>query len=268
MLTPEQDRAFAADGAVTIDTPFTSSEIQSAAAAMDRLLLREKPQGGPEPGHRIQRTSDFFDLALLDLIQHPFLESTAKSALRAVSVDFFATAIVKTYPEPGKPFSFWEHVDIKYRTADLDGRPRNMICSCLLWLTDVSLDSAPLMFRPGSHRLIAAEMDRNLAYIDNPEPFAKLPKLPYAEPQPLLAKAGQLTVCTTATVHGASVNTGTHDRKVIFITFVPKGYVIRANMAIMDKMRAYQTELRRRLRPERLHILPEASERPASAHAL
>ena len=255
MLNRQQADRFASLGAVTVDTPFLAAEIDGAAAVLDRLFPAAAANPRSTRDYRMQATNSYFEPELLNLIQHPFLESAAQMALNAETVDFFATAAVKTFPEPGATFGYWEHVDIKYRLSDLDAAPRNMICSCLIWLTDVTLDRAPLMFRPASHRQIAAEMEKNAAYIDNPVETDQLPKLPYADPQPLLAKKGQLTVCTTSLIHGASCNTGTLDRKVIFITFVPHGYTIRANMAIEDKRQTYLRELQSRLRPERRHII-------------
>ena len=257
MLSAHEVEQFDQLGAVTIDAPFSTRQIEAAAAALDRLLVKG-PEKGPEAGYRIQRTADFHDPELLDIFQHPFLEKTAQSALQTDEVNFFTAAIAKTFPEPHKPFSFWEHVDIKYRLMDLNSVPRRMICSCLLWLTDVTMERAPLMYRPGSHRLIAADMEQNPQYIDNPVPFDTLPRLPYANPHALLAKRGQMTVCTTAMIHGASSNIGDKDRKVIFMPFMPKPHPIRANMAIMAKMRRYQNELRELFRPERRHLLPEA----------
>lgn len=256
MLTAEQLNAFVNTGAVTIDTPFSQAEIDGAAAAIDRFFP-PAVTGKSMHDYRRQQSNSFFDAELLALIQHPFLEAIACAALSTREVEFKATAIAKTFPEPGRQFEFWEHVDIKYSLSDLDATPRRMICSCLIWLTDVTPDRAPLMFRPGSHRQIAADMERNPAYIDNPADIASLPRLPYAEPQPLLARKGQMTVLTTAMIHGASNNIGTLDRKVIFITFVPRGAAIRANMASDQQRRAYLQQLRPLLAPERRHIIPE-----------
>jgi hypothetical protein len=256
MIGLSQIEEFNRNGAVTIDAPFTAAELSSAADVFDRLLVQERPANGTKPPARVQRDGSL-DQPLLELIQHPFLEETAKKTLEAAEVEFFAHAIVKSYPEPGVPFAFWEHVDIKYGTRDLDATPKRMICTCLVWLTDVTPDRAPLMFRLGSHRQIAAEVDKDNSYVDNPVPIQALPKLAYADAQPLLARRGQVTVCTTAGIHGASVNTGTKDRKVMFVNFIPRGYEIRANMSTNERRLAYLREMRLRLRPERSHIIPE-----------
>ncbi len=245
-------------GAVTLDTPFTPAQIQAAAALFERLMPFVPAAPGERARYRWDRTNDFFDPEIMDLIQHPFTEQTAQRFLRAEQVEFFSTAMAITYPEPGKPFSFWEHVDVKYSADDLDAVPRRMLCSLTLWISDVTPDRAPLMHRPGSHRQIAAEMRKNPAYIDDPiRSMDELPRLPYAEAVPLLARAGQMTVCTTALIHGASVNTGTLPRKVLFINFHPKGCPVRANMQQVEARNRYLRELRKHLRPERAHILPE-----------
>src|SRR5205823_2049511 len=107
------------------------------------------------------------------------------------------------WPEPGKPFSFRQHVDIQYPLADFRSVPRGIICSFFLWITDVNEQRAPMMFRPGSHLLIAEERARDPEWQAAsakvaPVPLEKLPDLPYSEPVPLLARAGQVSVLTTA----------------------------------------------------------------------
>jgi ectoine hydroxylase-related dioxygenase (phytanoyl-CoA dioxygenase family) len=258
MMTEQQLHEFVTVGATTIDTPFTAAQIDAAAGAVDREFP-DAPVGTTMRDYRLQHSDSYFYPELIALIQHPFLESVAKRTLRSESVEFCATAIAKTFPEPNGKFDYWEHVDIKYRLSDLDATPRKMICSCLIWLTDVTPDRAPLMFRPGSHRQIAADMEIRPSFIDNPVSFDQLPKLDYADSQPLLARKGQMTVCTTSLIHGASNNIGKLDRKVMFVTFVPQGFAIRANMASAQKRMEFKNKLRGLLSPERRHIIPEAA---------
>src|SRR5262249_11941784 len=141
------------------------------------------------------------------------------------------TAIVKAYPQPNTPWSFEQHVDVQYTTADLNAVPRRMICSYFLWITDVNERRAPMMCRPGSHWLIAAERERiaELQGTSPPgggRPLAQLPALDYPDPIPLLARAGQVSVLTTATVHGASTNVDTEPRKNLVVTFTAAGVEI------------------------------------------
>ena len=83
MLTEAQVRAFAEQGAVTIDTPLSAGEIAAASEALDRLLPFRPAAEGEKPRYRVRLTCTYHEPALVDVIQHPFFEETAKSALRA-----------------------------------------------------------------------------------------------------------------------------------------------------------------------------------------
>lgn len=260
MITHQQVRQFDELGAVTIDTPLTEEQIAAASAAFDRLLPRPEPQEGRPPRYRSSRTCDYFDPDLLEIIQHPFFEEVAKRVLRAEAVCFFQTAIVTAHPQPDTLFSFEQHVDIQYSLADFQAVPRRIICSFFLWLTDVNARRAPMMFRPGSHLLIAAERERDPALRGaTPEvagvSLANLPALPYADPLPLTARAGQVSVLTTAAVHGASTNVDTAPRKNLVLTFTAAGVEIGLPPNQAAQKREYDRELRRRLRPERAHVV-------------
>jgi hypothetical protein len=117
-----------------------------------------------------------------------------------------------------------------------------------------------MMFRPGSHWLIgdARERDptlRNAVPSVAPTSLARLPALPYAEPVPLVARAGQVSVLTTGAVHGASVNVDTEPRLVMVITFTAAGVEIGLPPDQAEQKRTYDQALRQRLRPERAHIV-------------
>jgi ectoine hydroxylase-related dioxygenase (phytanoyl-CoA dioxygenase family) len=243
-------------GAVTIDTPLTAQEIATAAAAMDRLLPFQAKN------YRPSLTCSYDNPALLDIIQHPFFEEVARRVLQAEQVHFFQTAIVTAYPEPDTPFSFWQHVDIQYRLSDFQSVPKQILCSFFLWLTDVNERRAPMMFRPGSHLLIARQRQDDPDGKDDPPrvapvPLERLPPLPYAAPIPLTAKAGQVSVLTTAAVHGASVNVDREPRKNLVFTFAAAGVTIGLPPHEEMQKQEYHQRLRRRLRPERAHILPQ-----------
>ncbi len=241
---------------MTVDTPLTAEQIAAAAAAMDRLLPVQA--GNPRPS----LTCCYDDPALVAIIEHPFFEAVARQVLEAQRVYFFQTAILTAYPEPDKPFSFWQHVDLQYRLSDFKSVPRNILCSFFLWLTDVNEKRAPMMVRPGSHLLIAERNEQDAAPDDYhpsvaPLPFSKLPDLPYADPIPLLANAGQVSVLTTATVHGASVNVDNEPRKNFVFTFTADDGIIGLPPEEERQKKEYHRTLRPHLRPERAHILPE-----------
>ena len=255
MMTDEEVRQFNEAGVVTMNTPLTAQEVSDAAAALDQLL----PFDGNN--HRPSRTCDYYDPALVAVIQHPFFEETAQRVLAAQNVHFFQTAILSAYPEPDTPFSFWQHVDIQYRLRDFQAVPRNIVCSFFLWLTDVNEKRAPMMVRPGSHLLLGDYREHDPAWKGDPPrvapvPLANLPALPYADPVPLTATAGQVSVLTTATVHGASVNVDSEPRKNFVLTFTAADVTIALPPAEEAQKRDYHRNLRARLRPERAHIIP------------
>lgn len=255
-LTEEQLRAFNEAGAVTIDTPLTAQQIADAAAAMDRLLPFQ------EGNCRVSRTCDYDDPAILDIIQHPFFEAVARRVLEANEVHFFQTAILNAYPEPGVPFRFWQHVDIQYRLSDIQASPKRILCSFFLWLTDVNERRAPMMVRPGSHILLADRREHDPEWNNGGPPcvapvmLKDLPDLPFAPPIPLTAKAGQVSVLTTAAVHGASTNVDTQLRRNLVFTFTAAGVPIGLPPGEERQKREYHAHLRACLRPERAHIIP------------
>jgi hypothetical protein len=260
MITDRELRRFIEDGAVTIDTPLTEAQITAASAAFDRLLPLPTPQEGQPQCYRVGTTCSYDDPALLEIIQHPFFEEVAKRALGADEVRFYQTAIVTAYPQPNTPFSFEQHVDIQYCLSDLNAMPRRMICSFFLWISDVNEWRAPMMVRPGSHWLIAEQRERDPELKDAVPrvacaSLAQLPALDYADPIPLIARAGQVSVLTTSTVHGASVNVDTVPRKDMVITFTAAGVEIALPPEQAEQKRLYDQDLHRRLRPDRRHIV-------------
>lgn len=256
VMTDREVRQFDEAGCVTIDTPLSARQVDDACAVFDRLLPCS--DGCP----RQSRTCNYYDPPLLDIIQHPFFEEAAQRALRAETVQFFQSAIVTAYPEPCKPFSFWQHVDLQYRLSDFQSEPKRILCSFFLWLTDVNESRAPMMFRPGSHLLIGAEREHDPARVTVPprvEPVAldDLPALRYADPIPLTARAGQVTVLTTAAIHGASVNVDIEPRKNLVLTFLASGVALGLPPHEEAQRREYNRELRTYLRAERIHIIPD-----------
>ncbi|MSS73189.1 MAG: hypothetical protein EXS64_17105 [Candidatus Latescibacteria bacterium] len=259
MLTDQELNRFIEDGVVTVDTPFTDRQIAEASAAFDRLMPFQAPAPGQAPRHRVAVTR-YDDPVLLDILQHPFFEAVSRQALRAEAVHFFQTYLITSYPQPGVPFSFDQHVDIQYGLDDLRAEPRRMLCSFFLWINGVNERRAPLMLRPRSHWLIAENRERDPSLRGSAPrvagvKLAQLPPLPYADPTPIVARAGQVSVATTATIHGASVNVDTEPRKAFLTTFVAEGVEIELPENQAAAKREYDPELRRHLRPDRAHIV-------------
>ena len=259
MISAEQLRTFEERGAVTIDTPLTTKEIAAAAAAIDELLPFQAAEPGQAPRFRYGATCNYYEPALLDLIQHPFFEAVAKRVLRADAICFFQTAIVASYPQPGSEFSYDQHTDIQYSLEDWAATPRRVVCSFFLWLTDVNQRRAPMMHRPGSHRLVAAARSADPVLQDAIPGVQgiKMVDLPpeYAAPQPVLAQAGQVTVLTTSMVHGGSTNIDDEPRKALVMTYTAAGVAIGLPENQAATKREYDVKLRELLRPERAHLV-------------
>lgn len=249
MITDAHRLEFEEFGATTIDSPFIAEEIERGGQAIADLHGRPKTGG----------YADYvIEPVLLDFIQHPFFETAAREVLLADEVEFVAWAARQNDPQPGAQFAMLgEHVDISYNRAALDATPRRMLASFLLWFTDTNLERGPFMYRRGSHRQIAEHFGDAPVDCDNPLYADDIPRLDYADPEPLVARAGQVSVVTTALVHSGSVNVGTLPRRVMFIVYKPKGVEIRFNMRDAERRREYMKELRGALRPERRHLVAE-----------
>ncbi|MDA0745353.1 MAG: phytanoyl-CoA dioxygenase family protein [bacterium] len=262
MLSAQEVKQFEDAGAVTVDSPLTEQQLAAASAAYDRLLPLAPPGESGQVRYRLGSTCEFYDPELLELIQHPFFEEVAKQVLRAKTVYFYLAAMAMTHPQPDAVWSYDQHTDIQYCLSDLDAVPKRMICSLFVWISDVNEKRAPMVFRPGSHRLIAAEREKD-PELKGVTPqvvgtkMDRLPDLPYADPVPIVARAGQVSVLTTGMIHGASLNVDTVPRKALLITFTAEDVEILLPPAQVDLKKAYDLELRQRLRPDRVHIVPE-----------
>lgn len=258
-LTPAQRAQYEADGCTTIDTPLTDDQLAAARAALNRLLAPDAP-GRP----RAARTCDFDEPEIVDIIQHPFFEQIAREVLNTDEVWFYQSAIINAYPEPGKDWTFEEHVDIQYCQSDWDATPRKVICSFFLWLTDVNEKRAPMMLRPGSHWPLARLREEDPATRGIPIAVAParadtLPKIDgLAEPVKLVARAGQVSVLTTAAIHGASVNVDDQPRQNLVFTFVAKGQEIGLPPNQEAEKRAIDRKLEAIFHPDRRYLIAPA----------
>ncbi|MBA2481549.1 MAG: phytanoyl-CoA dioxygenase family protein [Planctomycetes bacterium] len=247
MLDQGQLAAFDQDGLVHLDASFAPGTVAAAAEAVAQLLPRLDGEA------RRVRTNDFHHPAIAALIGEPWIEQAARAVLRADAVELTENAIVRVHPMPGRPFSFSEHIDARFQMSALDATPRRIGFAVIVWLTDVDAASAPMMVRPGSHRTLARYWDEHPCPCLPGAPFAELPKLAYAEPIPVHARAGQVTLCVTAGIHGGSIATGSRDRRSLHLGFVPAGIDPGFDIAAR---RPYLSALRTTLDPRRQHLIP------------
>ena len=76
MISAEQLSIFEEKGAVTVDTPLTAQQITAAVTAIDSLLPFKKAKEGQTQHYRYGATCNYYEPALIDLIQHPLLSPT------------------------------------------------------------------------------------------------------------------------------------------------------------------------------------------------
>ena len=252
-ISDEDVQRFLDTGAITVDTPLSREQIEAAAAVVDARLPFVPAVAPSAVNYRYGETCSFFDRPLLDIIEHPFFEATAERILDAAEVRIFQTAITVVYPEPGVSWAFEEHVDVHYRERDWHARPRQVICSFFLWLSDVNARRAPMVCRPESHRLLASTGRRGHPHVAGMGLDA-LPRHDYQEPTPILARAGQVSVVTTAMVHGSSLNVDDAPRRALIMTYTARGVRIDLPGGQEMERRNYLRTLAEHLSPPRRHL--------------
>ncbi len=234
MLTPAQFTQMDRDGLVTIDSGFTPDEVARAAAAADRLF-ENRADGF---------LTDFLEPDLLHLTFHPAVERFACQMLRTDHIGLRGVALRKTAPRQDQRTGLeGEHADIRYTLQDWEATPRRVLCTILIWLTDVTELRAPFMFRPGTHRTLAAHYDGVPAVFANN--IEKMPALDWPPSIPALAKAGQVSVGSTGVLHSGSYNRDTTDRKVIFLQYQARGIpAVKFHESHQPSMDLYGAKLR------------------------
>ena len=273
MFTDAQLARYEAQGAVTIDTPFTPEQLNRAEAAWDRLN---------ENGVKAYDDPDY-----VDIVQHSYLEAVAKKLLRADAVHFWWGLIAHGRSPSNPPFTdgreLWArdcHVDIQATLEDFEATPRRMRAEHWLWLNDVPEQRGAMRILPGSHRPIMEHWSRVLS----PEHKATLPRVhgmrpapitenepsfpeyvpdmgetPWVErsPIPAVARRGQMLLLCSAGLHSAWENRDTVPRKAIATSWVAEGVSCGLPKNQRDDAMAYLSKLRSKLRPKRAHIVPD-----------
>lgn len=272
-FTDEQLAQYEANGAVTIDTPFTEQQLDRAEAAWDRL----QASGAPP----------YEDQDYIDTIQHPYFEEVAKKLLRAEQVRLWWGLSPHARPPAEAPYGSirdqWAggcHTDIQATLEDFEATPRRMRAELWLWLNDVPVDRGAMRLLHGSHRPIMEHWSRVLtpehkkmlprvhglrpapvsekapAY---PEYVPDLEDTPWIEqePTPAVARRGQILILCSAGLHSAWQNQDTVPRKAMGTAWVAEGVDCGLPKNQRDALMEFFPALRKRLSPERAHIVPE-----------
>jgi len=271
-LTDVDLKKYEDEGAVIIDTPFTTEELDKAEAAWDRLTASGTPP--------------YEDPDYVNFVQHPYLESVAKKVLKAQAVHlWWGLRPHERAPSKG-PFGNtrerWEkgyHTDIQATWEDFIATPRKMRAELWVWVNDVPKDRGAMRILPGSHKPIMEHWSRVLTpehkaqlprvHGMRPDPTEKSPAYPECVPQlsdtlwadqepvPQVARRGQMLILCSAGLHAAWENEDVVPRKAMTTSWVASGVSCGLPKNQRDGVLEFFPELRKKLLPERAHIVPE-----------
>jgi len=271
-LTDVDLKKYEDEGAVIIDTPFTTEELDKAEAAWDRLTASGTPP--------------YEDPDYVNFVQHPYLESVAKKVLKAQAVHlWWGLRPHERAPSKG-PFGNtherWEkgyHTDIQATWEDFIATPRKMRAELWVWVNDVPKDRGAMRILPGSHkpimeywsRVLTPEHKAQLPRVHGmrPDPTEKSPAYPECVPQlsdtlwadqepvPQVARRGQMLILCSAGLHAAWENEDVVPRKAMTTSWVASGVSCGLPKNQRDGVLEFFPELRKKLLPERAHIVPE-----------
>lgn len=176
LLTAEQLAAFEEDGAVLVDPQLSSSFLDRMESAWDRIKAesqRMQTSGTLQPGNPMSAvgyTAPVYDGEYLEFIALPIWEQIAKQVLRSPSVYIFESGPHERAPSGAGPHPNWQeewersmHLDVQLTTADFNATPRREMLAIWVWLTDVPAHRGAMRVLKGSHRVIMAHWDRQLA---------------------------------------------------------------------------------------------------------
>ena len=275
MFTDAQLAQYEEQGAVTIDTPFTTEQLDRAEAAWDRL----KENGG-EP---------YEDPDYVEVIQHPYFEEVAKKLLRADAVHLWwglapheRTPSEPPYASSRDQWAQGCHVDIQATLEDFEATPRRMRAELWFWVTEVPANQGAMRILHGSHRPIMEHWSRVLSpehktmlprvhglrpppvrekkwsYMSYPEHIPDMdgPAWVQREPTPAVARRGQILLSCSAGLHSAWNNEDMVSRKAILMCWVAAGVRCGLPKNQLDDMKVFFGHLQRKLRPDRTHIVP------------
>lgn len=146
-LTAKDLEQFERDGAVTVWTTFTDAELDVAETGWDQLAAAQRKEGntGYRQGYREMGVRAWpklaYDVATIDVLQHPWFEAVAKQALRTEQPLFFQQSnnlvLPSPLPHPDDQWATGAHCDTQLTISDWAATPRRTVLCFWLWLSDV-----------------------------------------------------------------------------------------------------------------------------------
>ena len=163
---------------------------------------------------------------------------------------------------------FDQHIDAQYTLEQWEASPRRVLVSFFVWFDSATTLRAPLMFRPGSHRVVALRNSiTGTDAISRKDEGRRLPDLletdglsadSFENPIAAEGAAGSVTVTTTALVHGASTNIDSSPRFSMHLTFAAQEFLLAAYDGLFVGGFAFPrhwAKLAPMLSPERRHLI-------------
>lgn len=239
ILSADQIEEFERNGAVTIDSPLTTVQLDAAEQSWDNVRGERTLKSCAERG-------------FVDAVAHPFFEAAAKQLLRSNAVHIQETFTHDRPPTPepeGGKWPHWRdvwssgmHIDVQLTADDFDATPRREQLVMWLWLTDATPEGGAMRFLPGSHRRIMEHWGKTLRperlqYLPRTHGLRPVPETPGAgrtgregleaipelngqpwgdqQPTAAVATRGQVFIMTGSVLHSAWHNQHSHSRKAI-----------------------------------------------------
>lgn len=252
-LTDQHVHEFVEQGYSLIDDVFTADEITALADGMDEYYAGVGARTDGIVGYPDHR-------GINDVYQHPHLE---KIAAKMLGVDEIVLVSAATLYKRHSNTTEWtregEHVDVMFSVDELRQAPRRMLCMMMVFANDLPEGRGNTWVRPGSHMQIAQWLtDNNQKPVrESPTVFDNLPKLDYAEPIPVVAKAGQVMCFSTALIHCGSTNITSEPRKLMFSNYCQRGRMsdTTGNYNQREARTNWREGLKAKFRPDRQHLL-------------
>ena len=143
MLTAEQLETYERLGAVTVDGPLSTGELDEAEAAWDRLHGLHGAAGGGGLGNdgvTSEGNAPYNEPAYVSIMAHPWFEAVAQAVLRTDGVHlWWGLSPHNRPPSKGPPppeeeqWAAGSHVDIQATMADWHATPRRHRVELWFW---------------------------------------------------------------------------------------------------------------------------------------